>query len=153
MVFPDRFANHILPDQVHALNVSFNITSLDTHFGGVAGNIAHHLRMLWGAPLIPSAVGSDFGSYAERLDQLGIRRDGIVVFDDVRTTQGFVTTDREDCQIWAFYEGAMAHAHEARVEDVREPIELAIVSATGKRALLEHPRALTQRGVPTWMEP
>lgn len=153
MVFPDRFANHILPDQVHALNVSFNITSLDTHFGGVAGNIAHHLRMLGADPLILSAVGSDFGSYAERLDQLGIRRDGIVVFDDVRTTQGFVTTDREDCQIWAFYEGAMARAHEARVEDVREPIELAIVSATGKRAMLEHPRALKQRGVPTWIDP
>jgi len=153
MVFPDRFANHILPDQVHALNVSFNITSLDTHFGGVAGNIAHHLRLLGADPLILSAVGSDFGSYAERLDQLGIRRDGIVVFDDVRTTQGFVTTDREDCQIWAFYEGAMARAHEARVEDVREPIELAIVSATGKRAMLEHPRALKQRGVPTWIDP
>jgi adenosine kinase len=153
MVFPDRFANHILPDQVHALNVSFNITTLDTHFGGVAGNIAYHLRMLGADPLILSAAGSDFGAYAERLDHLGIRRDGIAVFDDVRTTQGFVTTDREDCQIWAYYEGAMARAHEARVEDVDEPIELAIVSATGKRAMLEHPRALKRRGVPTWIDP
>jgi adenosine kinase len=153
MVFPDRFANHILPDQVHSLNVSFNITRLDTHFGGVAGNIAYHLRMLGADPLILSAVGSDFGAYAERLDRLGIRRDGIVAFDDVRTTQGFVTTDREDCQIWAYYEGAMARAHEARVQDVSAPIELAIVSATGKRAMLEHPRALKQRGVPTWIDP
>lgn len=153
MVFPDRFANHILPDQVHALNVSFNITSLDTHFGGVAANIAYHLRLLGADPLILAAVGSDFGPYAAWLDRHGIRRDGIVVFDDVRTPQGFVTTDREDCQIWAFYEGAMARAHEARVEDVHAPIELGIVSANGKRAMLEHARALKRRGVPTYIDP
>jgi len=153
MVFPDRFANHILPDQVHALNVSFNITSLDTHFGGVAANIAYHLRMLGADPLILAAVGSDFGPYAAWLDRHRIRRDGIVVFEDVRTPQGFVTTDREDCQIWAFYEGAMARAHEARVEDVSAPLELAIVSANGKRAMLEHARALKRRGVPTYIDP
>ena len=153
MVFPDRFANHILPDQVHALNVSFNITSLDTHFGGVAANIAYHLRMLGADPLILAAVGSDFGPYAAWLDRHRIRRDGIVVFEDVRTPQGFVTTDREDCQIWAFYEGAMARAHEARVEDVTAPLELAIVSANGKRAMLEHARALKRRGVPTYIDP
>ena len=153
MVFPDRFANHILPDQVHALNVSFNITSLDTHFGGVAANIAYHLRMLGADPLILAAVGSDFGPYAAWLDRHRIRRDGIVVFEDVRTPQGFVTTDREDCQIWAFYEGAMARAHEARVEDVSAPLELAIVSANGKRAMLEHARALKRRGVATYIDP
>jgi len=153
MVFPDRFAHHILPEQVHALNVSFNITSLDTYYGGVAANIAYHLRHLDADPLILAAVGSDFGPYAEHLDKHGIRRDGIVVFDDVRTPQGFVTTDREDCQIWAFYEGAMARAHEARVEDVKEDVELAIVSANGKQAMLEHARALKKRGVPTYIDP
>lgn len=153
MVFPDRFANHILPDQVHALNVSFNITSLDTHFGGVAANIAYHLRHLGADPLILATVGSDFGPYAEWLDRHGVRRDGIRVFDDVRTPQGFVTTDKEDCQIWAFYEGAMARAHEARVEDVDEPVELAIVSANGKQAMLDHARALKKRGVPTYIDP
>ena len=153
MIFPDRFANHILPDQVHALNVSFNITSLDTHYGGVAANIAYHLRMLGADPLILAAVGSDFGPYASWLDRRGIRRDGIRVFDDIRTPQGFVTTDREDCQIWAFYEGAMARSHEARVEDVAETLELGIVSANGKQAMLEHARALKARGVPTYIDP
>jgi adenosine kinase len=153
MVFPDRFANHILPEKVHALNVSFNITNLETHFGGVAGNIAYHLRLLGEAPLILAGVGSDFGPYAEHLDENGIRRDGIRVFDDVRTPQGFVTTDLDDCQIWAFYEGAMARAHEARVEDLDEAIDLAIVSADDKRAMLEHARALKARGVPTWVDP
>lgn len=153
MVFPDRFANHILPEKVHALNVAFNITSLETHFGGVAANIAYHLRLLGEDPLILASVGSDFGPYAEWLEKNGIRRDGIRAFDDVRTPQGFVTTDLDDCQIWAFYEGAMARAHEARVEDLDDAIDLAIVSADGKRAMLEHARALKARGVPTYVDP
>jgi adenosine kinase len=135
MVFPDRFSNHILADKVHALNVSFNITSLKTHFGGVAANIAYHLRWLGAEPLILATVGSDFAPYAEWLDKNGIRRDHIKVYGDVRTPQGFVTTDLADNQIWAFYEGAMARAHEARVEDVSGPIELGIVSSNGKPIL------------------
>jgi adenosine kinase len=153
MVFPDRFRNHILPDKLHILNVSFNIESLKTHFGGVAGNIAYHLRLLGEDPLILATVGNDFGDYAEWLDRHQIRRDSIRVYEDVRTPQGFVTTDLDDNQIWAFYEGAMARAHDARVEDVEEELRLAIVSANGKRAMLEHARALKQRGVPTVIDP
>jgi adenosine kinase len=153
MVFPDRFVNHILPDKVHALNVSFNITSLKTHFGGVAANIAYHLRLLGEQPIVLASVGSDFAGYAEWLDRHGIRRDHIRVCEDVRTPQGFVTTDLDDCQIWAFYEGAMARAHEARVEDVKDELELAIVSSNSRRAMVEHARALKRRGVPTWIDP
>ena len=153
MVFPDRFANHILPDKVHALNVSFNITSLKTHFGGVAANIAYHLKWLGAEPIVLAAVGSDFHPYAEWLDRCGVRRDHIAVCDDVRTPQGFVTTDLDDCQIWAFYEGAMARAHVARVEDVRDELELAIVSSNSRRAMVEHARALKARRVPTWIDP
>jgi adenosine kinase len=153
MVFPDRFANHILPDKVHALNVSFNITSLKTHFGGVAANIAYHLRHLGEEPIILAGVGSDFGPYADWLDKQGIRRDHIRVFDDVRTPQGFVTTDRDDCQIWAFYEGAMARAHAARVEDVKDELALAIVSSNSRQAMVEHAHALKARRVPTWIDP
>ena len=68
MVFPDHFKDHILPDKLHVLNVSFNIASLKTHFGGVAGNIAYHLRLLGEDPLILATVGSDFGPYADWLD-------------------------------------------------------------------------------------
>ncbi len=153
MVFPDRFKDHILPDKLHNLNVAFNIESLETHFGGVAGNIAYHLKQLGEDPLILASVGNDFGPYADWLDRHGIRRDAIHVIDDVRTPQGFVTTDLDDNQIWAFYEGAMARAHEARVADVAEDPELAIVSADGKRAMLEHAVALKARGIPTFIDP
>ena len=153
MVFPDRFKEHILPDKLHILNVSFNIEALDTHFGGCAGNIAFHLRQLGGDPLILAAVGSDFGPYAAHMDEIGVRRDAIKVIDEVRCAQGFVTTDLDHNQIWAFYEGAMARSHEARVSDVGEDLELAIVSADGKQAMIEHARALKERGVPTFIDP
>jgi adenosine kinase len=153
MVFPDRFKDHILPDKLHILNVAFNIQSLDTHFGGVAGNIAYHLRQLGEDPLILASVGNDFGAYAAWLDRNGIDRRGIRVLDDVRTAQGFVTTDLDDNQIWAFYEGAMARAHEARVDDLDETPDLAIVSSDGKQAMVDHARALKRRGVPTFVDP
>jgi adenosine kinase len=153
MVFPDRFRNHILPEKLHILNVSFNITSLKTHFGGVAGNIGYHLRLLGDEPVILATVGSDFAPYAEWLDRNRIRRDAIRVFDDIRTPQGFVTTDLDRSQIWAFYEGAIARAHEARVEGVKDRLELAIVSSNGKQAMIEHARALKARGVPTYIDP
>jgi adenosine kinase len=153
MVFPDHFKEHILPDKLHVLNVSFNIESLETHFGGVAGNIAYHLRLLGEDPLILAAVGSDFGPYAEHLDRLGIRRSAIHTIDDLRTAQGFVTTDLDDNQIWAFYVGAMARAHEARVADVEEPLDIAIVSSDGREAMVEHARDLKRRGVPTYVDP
>ncbi|MFQ5418230.1 MAG: carbohydrate kinase family protein [Myxococcota bacterium] len=153
MVFRDYFKDHILADKLHVLNVSFNIDSLKTHFGGVAGNIAYNLRLLGEDPLILAAVGSDFAAYAEHLDQHGIRRDAITVMDDVRTAQGFVTTDLDDNQIWAFYVGAMARAHEARVADVDLPVDLAIVSSDGKQAMVDHARALKARGVPTFVDP
>ena len=153
MVFPDRFKDHILPDKLHMLNVSFNIESLKTHFGGVAGNIGYHLRLLGEDPLILATVGSDFGPYGEWLRSHGIRLDAIRVLDDVRTAQGFVTTDLDDNQIWAFFEGAMARAHETRMADLQEEVQLAIVSADGKQAMLDHARELKIRGVPTFTDP
>ncbi len=153
MVFPDHFKNHILPDKLHTLNVSFNITSLKTHFGGTAGNIAFYLKMLGEDPLILATAGSDFGPYADWLDRHEISRDGIRILEDVRTAQGFVTTDLDHSQIWAFYEGAMARAHEARVEDVEGEASLAIVSANGKQAMIEHGRKLKERGIATYIDP
>jgi adenosine kinase len=153
MVFPDRFKDHILPDKLHILNVSFNIDSLRTHFGGVAGNIAYHLRLLGEDPLIVATAGSDFGPYAEWLDRNGIRRDGIRVLDDLRTAQGFVTTDLDDNQIWAFYIGAMGRAHEAPLPPAEVPLRLAIVSSDSREAMIGRARELKRRGVPTYVDP
>ena len=153
MVFPDRFRDHILPEKLHMLNVSFNISSLKVHFGGVAGNIAYMLKLLGDDSHILATAGSDFGAYAEWLDRHGISRKGIRIIDHLRTAQGFVTTDVDDNQIWAFYVGAMACAHEARVEDIEEEIRIAIVSSNGKEAMVEHGRELKSRRIPTFIDP
>ena len=153
MVFPDRFRDHILPEKLHMLNVSFNISSLKVHFGGVAGNIAYMLKLLGDDSYILATAGSDFGPYAEWLDRHGISRAGIRIIEDLRTPQGFVTTDIDDNQIWAFYVGAMAHAHEARIDDIDAEIRIAIVSSNGKKAMVEHARELKSRSISTFVDP
>ena len=72
MVFQDRFKNHILPDQIHILNVSFLVPAMRRDFGGCAGNIAYNLKLLGGDPLIMATVGDDATSYLEHLERFGI---------------------------------------------------------------------------------
>jgi adenosine kinase len=153
MVFRDRFKNHILPEKIHTLNVSFHVPTLRRSFGGTAGNIAFNLRLLGEDPILLGAVGSDFGAYAEWLDRHGVRRDWIRVLDDALTPQCFITTDLDDNQITAFHSGAMDRAHEARLEDVEAPYAVAVVAPNGKRAMREYARELKARGVSTMIDP
>src|SRR5262252_6875970 len=153
MVFPDRFKNHILPDKLHVLSVSFHVPELREFFGGCAGNIAYGLKLLGADPLIFASAGRDFAAYAEWLDRWGIRRDGIRIFEDAHTAQCFITTDLDDNQITAFHPGAMERARELRIEELREPIELAIVGPDDNAAMRAHAAALRARGVPTVIDP
>ena len=153
MVFRGRFRDVILPDRVHALNVAFHVPELRRTWGGCAANIAYNLRLLGDDPYVIATVGRDFSSYAAWLDRCGIRRDGIRELADEATAGAYITTDLDDNQIVGFHPGAMDRAHEVRVEDVSEPLELAIVSPNGRRAMVEHARALKQRGVTTLIDP
>ena len=117
MVFQDQFKNHILPDQVHILNVSFLVPEMRRNYGGCAGNIAFNLQLLGGEGLPMGTVGSDFGPYAEWLDRHGIARDGLLEVPEAFTAQAFITTDQDDNQITAFHPGAMNYAHANRVTD------------------------------------
>ncbi len=153
MVFQDRFKNHILPERLHVLNVSFHVPTLRRSFGGTAGNNAYHLRLLGDDPLVLASVGSDFTPYAEWLDRHGISRRFIRVYDDLLTAQAFITTDLDDNQITAFHSGAMERAAELRVDDVTEPMKLAIVAPNAKQAMRDVARDLKRRGVPTVIDP
>jgi adenosine kinase len=153
MVFPDRFQNHILPDKLHILSVSFHVPEMREFFGGCAGNIAYGLRLLGGDPLIFAAAGRDFGAYGAWLDANGIRRDGIRIFEDAHTAQCFITTDLDDNQIVAFHPGAMERARELRIEDVTDAASLAIVGPDDNAAMRRHAAALKQRGIPTVIDP
>ncbi len=153
MVFLDRFDNHILPDQLHILNVAFEVPTLEHRWGGTGANIAFNLRRLGEDPLVLATVGNDFGDYADWMDAHGIRRDLLGVLEDALTAQCFITTDASNNQLIAFHPGAMNRAHEAPISAVSETFRVAIVSPNGKTAMQEHARELKQRGVPCVIDP
>lgn len=152
MVFQDPFRNHILPDQIHILNVCFVVPTMRREFGGCAGNIAYSLKLLGDEPTIMSTVGHDFGPYAARLAELGMSTRHIRVLDDQFTAQAFITTDTEDNQITAFHPGAMGSSHLNRISDA-SGIRLGIVSPDGRDGMLEHARGLAEAGIPFLFDP
>ncbi len=146
MVFPDQFKNHILPDQMHILNVSFLVPRMRREFGGCAGNIAYNLKLLGGDPLPVAAVGRDFAPYRKHLEDCGICLDGVRQFDDQFTPQCFITTDLDNNQITAFHPGAMSSAQENHVGEIPQ-IDFAIVAPDGREAMLQHVDEFAARGV------
>ncbi|MCG6872486.1 MAG: carbohydrate kinase family protein [Gammaproteobacteria bacterium] len=152
MVFPDRFKNHILPEKVHILNVSFLVPEMRREFGGCAGNIAYNLHLLGGQPVPMGTVGRDFGPYAAWMDELGVPRDHVTEVEDTYTAQAFITTDLDDNQITAFHPGAMSHGHRNRVADAAD-IGLGIVSPDGREAMLEHATQFAEAGIPFIFDP
>jgi adenosine kinase len=153
MVFRGRFKDLILPQHVHALNVAFHVPELRRTWGGCAANIAYNMRLLGDEPIVIATVGSDFAAYAAWLDRQGIRRDWIRSLEGEATAGAYITTDLDDNQITGFHPGAMDRAHEVRVEEVGAAYSHGIVSPNGKRAMVEHARALKARGVPTVVDP
>jgi len=152
MVFEDRFKNHILPDQVHILNVAFHVPTLRREYGGCAGNIAYNLSLL-GVDAVPvGTVGMDFGPYAAWMDERGVRRDGLLTVDGTYTAQAFITTDLDDNQITAFHPGAMDCSHLNRVE-VDDSIRIGMVSPDGKQGMTEHALQLAEAGIPFVFDP
>jgi adenosine kinase len=152
MLFEDRFKNHILPDQVHILNVAFVVPTLRREFGGCAGNIAYNLSLLGIAAEPMGTVGTDFGPYARWMDQCGISRQHITEVDNTFTAQAFITTDLDDNQITAFHPGAMDHSHLNHVNEV-EGIRLGAVSPDGRQGMIEHARQFAEEGTPFIFDP
>lgn len=152
MVFHDHFKNHILPDKIHILNVSFLVPSMRREFGGCAGNIAYNLKLLGGDPLPMGTVGQDFAPYAAWMDKHGIPRTCLKTIDSTYTAQAFITTDKDDNQITAFHPGAMNHAHENHVKTVKAA-KLGIVSPDGRDGMLQHAREFAETGIPFIFDP
>ena len=152
MVFHDRFKNHILPEQIHILNVSFLVPDLRREFGGCAGNIAYNLHLLGADPLIMATVGDDAGAYRQRLDDLGLRQDHVLTVPRTYTAQAFITTDLDDNQITAFHPGAMMHSHLNQVADATGAT-LGIVAPDGRDGMLRHVAGFAEAGVPFVFDP
>lgn len=152
MVFEDRFKNHILPDQVHILNVCFVVPDMRREFGGCAGNIAYNLMLLGGEPVPMGTVGDDFHTYAEWMDRHGIDRTHVTPVPGTYTAQAYITTDMDDNQITAFHPGAMNEAHRNRVDGIAG-VDLGILAPDGRQAMVEHARQYADRGIPFIFDP
>lgn len=152
MVFQDRFRNHILPEQIHILNVCFLVPDLRREFGGCAGNIAYNLHLLGADARIMATVGQDAAPYLQRLDELGLSREHVRELPDSFTAQAFITTDLDDNQITAFHPGAMMRSHENRVAEA-SGIRLGIVAPDGREGMLEHAEQFAAAGIPFIFDP
>jgi adenosine kinase len=152
MVFPEHFKNHILPDQVHILNVAFNVPEMRRQFGGVAGNIAYNLKLLGGDPYPMATVGDDFGPYERRLKSLGISTRHVRHLEGEFTPQAFIITDVDDNQITAFHPGAMQESYLNKVED-SEGMTIGIVAPDSRRAMLQHSHDFSRLGIPHIFDP
>mgnify|MGYP000125541905 CR=1 FL=1 len=152
MLFQDKFKNHILPDKVHMLNVSFLVPELRREFGGCAGNIAYNLHLLGEKALPMATVGKDFGPYADWMDKTGVSREYLKTLDDDYTGQAYITTDMDDNQITAFHPGAMGRSELNRVP-ASAGIKIGIVSPDGKMGMIEHAEQFIAAGIPFVFDP
>jgi adenosine kinase len=152
MVFHDHFKNHILPDQVHILNVSFLVPDMRREFGGCAGNIAYNLKLLGGEGKPMGTVGTDFAPYAEWMDQHRISRDHVSLVEGTYTAQAYITTDQDDNQITAFHPGAMNESHRNRVTDANG-CTIGLVSPDGRQGMIEHAQQFAEAGIPYIFDP
>ncbi|HTY98884.1 MAG TPA: carbohydrate kinase family protein [Rhodocyclaceae bacterium] len=152
MVFRDRFKHHILPEQIHTLNVAFLVPDMRREYGGCAGNIAYNLRLLGGEPLIMATVGDDAGLYMQRLEHLGLSARHVRQIPGTYTAQAFITTDLDDNQITAFHPGAMSQSHENRISEA-DGVVLGIVAPDGRDGMINHAREFHQAGIPFIFDP
>ncbi|MBI3147036.1 MAG: carbohydrate kinase family protein [Betaproteobacteria bacterium] len=152
MVFGDRFREHILPDQTHILNVSFQVAEMRREFGGTAANIAYNLKHLGGEPVVMATLGLDGDSYRQRLEGFGVALDGLRVIDGTYTAQAYIITDLDDNQITAFHPGAMNQSHQNAVADVSD-IALGIVAPDGREGMIAHAKQFAAAGIPFVFDP
>ncbi len=152
MVFHDEFRKHILPEQIHILNVAFLVPDMRREFGGCAGNIAYNLRMLGGKPLIMATVGDDHQPYSYRMEKFGFDCSHVRHVEGSFCAQAFITTDIRDNQITAFHPGAMNHSHLNRVSDAKN-VSLGIISPDGREGMLQHAKEFSSAGIPFIFDP
>jgi len=150
--FHGRFAQQILPEQVHILNVSFLVPTLRREFGGCAGNIAYSLQALGGAPVVLAALGDDGGIYLERLRGWGVDTSLVTVDASTYTAQAIIITDVENNQITAFHPGAMQNAHQAAVP-ARSDLRIGIIAPDGRDAMWQHAAQMAEHGIPFIFDP
>jgi adenosine kinase len=154
MSFPGRFSEHILPEQIHKVSLSFLVDSMRKERGGCAPNIAYSLALLGEHPTIMATVGQDFGEYRTWLEGVGVDTSAIVEVEDEFTSSFFVNTDLDNNQIASFYIGAMAKADTLSFHDLDyKAIDIAIISPNAPAAMIKYARECQELGIPYLYDP
>ncbi len=154
MDFPGHFKDHILPDKLHCINISFLVDKLKKQRGGCAANIAYTLALLGERPRVVAAAGRDFAEYASWLESQGVDTGAIMMVDDEVTATCFITTDRSDNQITGFYVGAMARAREISLRASAGPeAKMCIIAPDDPDAMLRHAEEARQSNLPFLYDP
>ncbi len=139
MNFPGKFSDHILPDKVHMLTVSFLVDSMKRLRGGTAGNIAYTLALLGEKPCLYSAVGQDFDDYRKSMESVGVDTASVKSVANEFTASCFINTDFSNNQIVAFYPGAVSHAKALSLHGIGlKPGDWVLISPTDPESMLRH---------------
>lgn len=153
MNFSDRFADHILPDKIHSLNVCFQVNGVTENYGGTAGNIGYALKLMGESPFISATIGSDHHKYFEWLDKNGIARHGIKVIAEELTAGAYITTDMANNQITGFNPGAMKFSSDLDIEALAPDNTLLLVSPGNLDDMVNYPRRCKKMGIDYIFDP
>lgn len=154
MVFPGKFRDHILPDKMHVLSVSFLVDSLKRLRGGTGANIAFNLGLTGQKTVLVGAAGDDFEEYRAWLNDHNVDTSGVKIIEGDHTASCFINTDLQDNQLTAFYPGAMAHAATTKLADVgASPEDMAIIAPNDPTAMVQYVRECVELGIPFMYDP
>ena len=153
MDFPGRFSDHIMPDKIHMINVSFTVNGLKENFGGTAGNIAYCLALLGESPRILATVGHDYHRYFQWLDEHHLSVEDIRIIPEEATASAYITTDLADNQITGFNPGAMKHPSRFDFSKVNPKECIAIVAPGNLQDMAEYSAVHQKLGIFSIFDP
>ncbi len=153
MTFPGRFKEHIIPEKLEAISLSFLVDSLVRRRGGIAPNIAYNLALLGGRPKIFATVGTDFEEYRLWLESKGVDTTYAKIIDGELTGSFFATTDQENAQMASFYPGAMAYAADLSLKELTSRPDLVVISPTDPSAMDKYIEECKELGIPYLYDP
>jgi adenosine kinase len=153
MDFPGYFSDHILPEKIHMLSVTFQVNSVKEKFGGTAGNIAYALSLLGENPVISSAIGHDYKRYFDWFAKNGIATDNIKIIEDEFTAGAYITTDKADNQITGFHPGAMKYSSSLDFARFNPKETIVTVSPGNLADMINYPEICKAKGIDYIFDP
>lgn len=150
--FPGKFSEHILPDQIHKINISFNVNHHKRYRGGTAGNLVYNLQLLNTPSILFSRAGSDFTEYKAAFNKLGIDTSMVKIDEDDCTAVGFAITDKSNNQIWGYSYGAISKLSELRLETVAKKGDFVVIGSCGLKGVISFTKQCAALNLPFMLD-